>query len=141
MEYSDTNITENENFQIETEQKSHTKRWILLGAVALFVLLLFITCPDKSRHKEAIMKEVKEAVRTEFSSDDGVIGMFGNMLTGGIIGIAIDNTLDVDYYGVCSVGRIGLDDKSKVVSFGILGHVFTSFDSDDLKEKIDSTQL
>lgn len=140
MEYSEPNITENSNYQSSVQKKNHTKLWIFLGVVALFVVLLFVTCPDKPRHKEAVMKEVKEAVRSEISLGDDMMGMFGNLLTGGIVGVAVDNMLDVDYYGVCSVGRISLDDKSKVVSFGILGHVFT-FDSDDLKEQMDNADL
>ena len=60
-------------------------------------------------------------------------------LGAGIIDKVLVSKLDVSNYFIFSVGSLQNETKSKVVSFGILGHVFTSeLDKDafsDLKKK------
>lgn len=100
----------------------------------LFVLVLVaiagtcvVTCPDKPSHTAAL-KEVLNAALTEELSDgesDAGFVVFGSMIGTGLGGLFIDNVLKVDNYFVCSVGTITFDGKTKVVSFGVLNHVFT----------------
>ena len=59
------------------------------------------------------------------------------MLGTGLAGIVLDNTLKVENHFVCSVGTITYDGKTKIVSFGILNHVFTA-DKEDFKQALDS---
>ena len=50
--------------------------------------------------------------------------------------MAVNNLLSVDNYAVCSVGRLEWQGDNKIVSFGLLGHVYT-FDAEDLEEAYD----
>ena len=114
----------------------------------LFILILVavagvcvVTCPDKAAHSEALKDLVNTALTEELAegvseSDAGFVA-FGSMLGTGIAGIVLDNTLKVENHFVCSVGTITYDGKTKIVSIGILNHVFTA-DKEDFKQALDS---
>ena len=100
-----------------------------------------VTCPDKAAHSEALKDLVNTALTEELaegeSETDAGFVAFGSMLGTGIAGIVLDNTLKVENHFVCSVGTITYDGKTKIVSFGILNHVFTA-DKEDFKQALDS---
>lgn len=83
----------------------------------------------RASHSEALKDVLNTAITEELSgSDDSDAGfiMFGSMIGTGIGGLVIDNMLKVDNYFVCSIGTMTYDGDTKVVSFGIMNHVFTS---------------
>lgn len=101
----------------------------------LFILILVIvtgvcvvTCPDKAAHSEALKDVLNTAITEELSSSDksdaGLV-MFGSMIGTGIGGLVIDNMLKVDNHFVCSIGTMTYDGETRVVSVGIMNHVFT----------------
>lgn len=114
----------------------------------LFILILVavagvcvVTCPDKEAHSEALKDLVNTALTEELAegvseSEAGFVA-FGSMLGTGLAGIVLDNTLKVENHFVCSVGTITYAGKTKIVSFGILNHVFTA-DKEDFKQALDS---
>lgn len=114
----------------------------------LFILILVavagvcvVTCPDKAAHSEALKDLVNTALTEELaegvSETDAGFVAFGSMLGTGIAGIVLDNTLKVENHFVCSVGTITYAGKTKIVSIGILNHVFTA-DKEDFKQALDS---
>ncbi len=113
----------------------------------LFILILVavagvcvVTCPDKASHSEALKDVLNTAITEELSSsgnsdsDAGFI-MFGSMIGTGIGGLVIDNMLKVDNHFVCSIGTMTYDGKTRIVSFGIMNHVFTP-GKEDLKRAV-----
>ena len=114
----------------------------------LFILILVavagvcvVTCPDKAAHSEALKDLVNTALTEELAegvseSDAGFVAL-GSMLGTGLAGIVLDNTLKVENHFVCSVGTITYAGKTKIVSIGILNHVFTA-DKEDFKQALDS---
>lgn len=114
----------------------------------LFILILVavagvcvVTCPDKEAHSEALKDLVntvltEELAKGESETDAGFVA-FGSMLGTGLAGIVLDNTLKVENHFVCSVGTITFDGKTKIVSIGILNHVFTA-DKEDFKQALES---
>lgn len=114
----------------------------------LFILILVavagvcvVTCPDKEAHSEALKDLVNTVLTKELAegateTDAGFVA-FGSMLGTGIAGIVLDNTLKVENHFVCSVGTITYDGKTKIVSIGILNHVFTA-DKEDFKQALES---
>lgn len=111
----------------------------------LFILILVIvagvcvvTCPDKTAHSEALKDVLNTAITEELSSSDksdaGLV-MFGSMIGTGIGGLVIDNMLKVDNHFVCSIGTMTYDGKTRIVSFGIMNHVFTPGEK-DLKKAV-----
>ena len=114
----------------------------------LFILILVavagvcvVTCPDKAAHSEALKDLVNTALTEELdegvSETDAGFVAFGSMLGTGIAGIVLDNTLKVENHFVCSVGTITYAGKTKIVSIGILNHVFTA-DKEDFKQALES---
>lgn len=116
----------------------------------LFILILVavagvcvVTCPDKAAHSEALKDLVNTVLTEELaegeseSETDAGFVAFGSMLGTGLAGIVLDNTLKVENHFVCSVGTITYDGKTKIVSIGILNHVFTA-DKEDFKQALES---
>ena len=99
---------------------------VILGLACVCV----VTCPNKSAHSEALKEllntvmteELNESVETE---EDAGWAMLGSMIGTGLGGLMIDNMLKVDNYFVCSVGTMTFDGETKIVSVGLMNHVFT----------------
>lgn len=118
---------------------------IIVGAV----LLLAMTCPDKTAHQEAIRDsisqayndKVNESMSEEDASNELVQGfaMLGNMFVDKIVETVLDTKLSVKNYVLFSVGSIYHDGNTKTVSFGILTNVFT-YDKEDIKNLIDDNK-
>ncbi len=107
---------------------------VLLGLACVCV----ITCPDKNAHSEALKgllntvmtEEMNKSVETD---EDAGWEMLGSMIGTGIGGLMIDNMLKVENYFVCSVGTMTFEGETKIVSLGLMNHVFT-ITEDEAKE-------
>lgn len=78
---------------------------------------------------QSVNREIDSRVDAE--SEYAGLQALGSMLGSGLIGLALDNMLTVDDYLVCSIGTVTVRGESRVVSFGILNHVFFLPDYDD----------
>ena len=107
---------------------------VLLGLACVCV----VTCPDKNAHSEAL-KDLFNTVMTEDmnksveTDEDAGWEMLGSMIVTGIGGLMIDNMLKVENYFVCSVGTMTFEGETKIVSLGLMNHVFT-ITEDEAKE-------
>lgn len=110
----------------------------------LFVLVLaavagvcVVTCPDRTSHSEALEGVLNTVLTEELSANgtDAGLVLFGSMIGTGIGGLVIDNMLKVDNYFVCSIGYMTFGGENKVVSVGIMNHVFTPGE-EDLKKAV-----
>ena len=114
--------------------------YTLLVLLALACVCV-VSCPDKSAHSEAL-KELLNTVMTEElnkeveTDEDAGWAMLGSMIGTGIGGLMIDNMLKVENYFVCSVGTMIFDGETKIVSVGIMNHVFT-IPEDEAREAAD----
>ena len=108
-------------------KKSHTAPWVTLAIVAVLAAALAITNPDKSDHCNAISKVTKDwtGEKIENIAGDGIAGGVVKAITTPIMSKVVESIVDVDNYGLCSVGHIDIGDSKTKVSFGIMGHVFT----------------
>lgn len=100
-----------------------------------------VSCPDKEAHSEAIMENVnelidKEATKDITNDDEKALALFASSLVSGISNLVIDSRLSVDNYFLFSVGKVTFDGESKIVSVGLLNHVFTDI-NDNLKNEIE----
>lgn len=108
----------------------------VIVAVVLLAVALVATCPTPQDHREAVTRTLNQVV--EHATDQGsgdAWGMIGSMITKRLVGVVVDQMLDVQSYGLWSVGTIHYKDTDKKVSFGILGHVYT-FDADDIERAL-----
>ena len=97
------------------------KAWRIIIPVAVLLLLCF-TNPSKTKHVEAIHTELMKVLEQQGDSEATVYASLG----AGIIDKVLVSKLDVSNYFIFSIGSLQDGTKSKMVSFGILGHVFTS---------------
>lgn len=116
---------------------------VLLAIIALLVLgavAAVVTCPDKQKHKEAIMAVVNEKINEELQTDNEDLlelnAVFGS-LGSGIAGKIVDNRLKVKNHFLWSTGEIkDLKGEYQQISIGVFGHIFT-FNKEDLDRAID----
>lgn len=102
----------------------------VLSVIVGLVILMFVTCPNENSHRQEVHQLGEKAVKLVAAEQNnplvtGLSFMFG----GKIVEMFVNECLEVDNYGVVSVGRI-VDPtqtaKPIVVSVGVLGHVYTA---------------
>ena len=112
---------------------------IVLGLACVCV----VTCPDKSDHSEALKELFNTLMTEELAKDieteeEAGWAVLGSMIGTGIGGLIIDNFLKVENYFVCSVGTITYEGETKIVSLGLMNHIFT-LSEDDVREAMEET--
>lgn len=117
------------------------KKIIGVIVAAALVVIMLVTCPDASTHKECISQAVNDYATQKIDEAGG--GNFGaNLFTTAIaskiIPMLVNSRVTVSNYFLFSVGRANIKGEQHTVSFGILGHVFT-FDKDDIDEIMEAT--
>ena len=115
--------------------------WNTLLIILVFSLICVITCPDKEKHSEALMKIVNVALQSELSrvsnDNNDELVMFGAAIGASVAEFIIDKHLVVDNYFVCSIGRTLYKGEEKIVSVGVMNHVFTMSE----KELLENLQV
>ncbi|MDD6722863.1 MAG: hypothetical protein ACI30P_06070 [Muribaculaceae bacterium] len=120
---------------------------IIKIAILVAVIVVFmVSNPSTEDHKKAISDIIENA--TESTEEDGLAHV-KEIVRNKIVSMITTDMLQVKDYGVCSVGRIETKGESRIVSFGILGHVFTpgsdrliqSTKTGDIKEELKSKVL
>lgn len=135
----DETVDNGNGYEEREEHKSHTLRNGCIGLILVLAAMavgLVATCPTEQAHREAITKEMNRFIKESTDNQGDAWGIIGNIISQKIVGVVVDNLIEVDNYGVCSVGSITLKGKTHRVSFGILGHVFT-FDADDIQRALE----
>ena len=99
-------------------------KWIIKLAVLGAVILVFwVSNPDEQQHKAAITSVIEQA--TDGPKEEG-IGRLKEAVRNKVVSIITNEKLDVQSYGVFSIGRLENADGDKhLISIGVLGHVFT----------------
>ena len=100
------------------------KAIIFFALLFLFVILCMVTCPDRPAHQGAIVAKYAQV-------EEGASGWdkFGGVVSSKFLSLALDTRLDVQDCVILSLGQI---DGEKIVSVGLLKHVFVVS-----REKID----
>lgn len=107
--------------------------------LAVLAVILVVTCPDREDHQEAMKAVITNVLDDEISvlpsKYEEVLSKFGLPVAGKVVDVVMKHKLIINNYYLFSTGEVHYKGESKLVSFGILGHVFT-FDEDDLREAI-----
>lgn len=115
------------------------KKLLFLVIVLLVAVLMTQTVPDKKAHKEAMMKAVKELVDEEAEErglKDNGLTRLGKGIVNKAIEAALGTKLKVDNYYLFNTTHIRMKGNDKLLSVGLLGHVFT-FDKKMLREALE----
>ena len=114
------------------------KKLLAIVIVLRVAVLMALTRPAEEKHKEAMMKAVKEYVDEEAEergfSDNGITRL-GKTIVTKAIETALDSKLQMHDYILLNTSTVRLNGEDKTLSLGLLGHVFT-FDKDMLREKL-----
>jgi hypothetical protein len=106
---------------------------ILIGLVILFGFIL--TCPNKEDHKQAIVGKVETVIKSDTVADDmNALKMIGGAVISKMIEVAADKMVTVDNYFIFSLGSVRYHGEKRLVSIGILHHVFCLFSEKDLNQ-------
>ena len=118
------------------------RNFLLFTLIIVFISgFCVISCPDKEAHSEAIMENINELIDEEATKDvtndtEKALALLASSLVSGISNLVIDSRLTVDNYFLFSIGRVTFEDESRIVSIGMLNHVFTDI-NDNLKKEIE----
>ena len=97
----------------------------ILAVLALVLAALFITCPGRRAHREAIIDAIGNAL-----VEKAHINLLGQAAKSykevnyDFYNSAVNPCLKVMGYGLFSIGYINAGEERQRVSFGILGHVY-----------------
>ena len=101
--------------------------FVILFLVALGVVLV-ATCPDRTAHREAIKGIISEVVNSEMNKNplgSTEIISIGTVFTMDLVDAYLKSNLMIKDHTLFNIGYVTYKDDFKVVSFGILNHVFT----------------
>lgn len=118
------------------------KKILLLIVVLAIAILMTLTVPDKSAHKEAMMKAVKEYIDEEASGmglGDNGLSRLGKNVVGKAIEGVLNSKLKVDNYYLFNTTHVKMGDNNKLLSVGMFGHVFT-FNKKMLREALEESK-
>lgn len=103
------------------------KKFIALIFFLLLLALMMVTCPNEEAHSKLVKERFSEAVKLEMKDKAGkTFGSLGSALAKPFVKTAINKALSVDNYGVVSIGRLKVGESERVISIGLLNHVFTA---------------
>jgi hypothetical protein len=105
---------------------------ILILLVILVVVLGFVlTCPNKDMHKKAAVAQISQIIQSDSSAQADMNAIGGAVVTSAL-STAMDNILTVNNYAVFSLGTVKYNNDNRVVSIGVLHHVFILLNKEDL---------
>ena len=112
--------------------------------VILLGLVMFVTCPKENDHKDAIClafnKAVDEKLGESSLSLEGAVNFAGKWVIKQGANLFINSYVEVENYGLVSIGRYTFNGHNKVISVGMFNHIFT-ISKDDILEEIEKQGL
>ncbi len=131
--------------ELVADQKPKGKPWgKIIGAILIVLLIIMaVSNPSSDDHKQAIRKQITEAIDKNLGMDNDEQGGFFTQMMGGmarmvalsVLNQGLDSMLEYHNYIICSKTTFHLDNKSYMSSFGMFGHVFTA-DEEQFTQKI-----
>ena len=109
----------------------------LIVFLAVVAGALIATCPDRNAHLEAIKSVVSEVANEEMDKQSNILttglASISTMLTINIADSYLKSNLIIRDHTFYNIGYINYNDDLRMISFGILNHVFT-LDKETAKE-------
>ena len=118
--------------------------------LAVMALVLIATCPDRATHHEAIKSVMSEVINSEMDNSrlDENVASIGAMLAVNAVDSYLKSNLMVRDRTFYNVGVISYNGEFRMVSVGVLNHVFTvdketarEFLRDKLNESLPKSDL
>ena len=116
--------------------------------VILFTALIVcaLTCPDREQHVEAMTTVMENVANDKIAETVGAadknnplakgLATIGSAVVSKTITGFLDTKLKVNGYLLVSIGQISYNGEDRIVSVGVLNHVFTCSEQ-DVKKAVD----
>ena len=101
------------------------KKILTLAIFAFLLIFLFSTCPTKQDHRNRLRGAITQIISEKLNSAEIEDALTDSPEFQKLVEELGTAAVDVDNYFLFSIGKIDLNGKEQVVSFGIGGHVFT----------------
>ena len=109
----------------------------LIVFLAVVAGALIATCPDRNAHLEAIKSVVSEVANEAMDKQSNILttglASISTMLTINMADTYLKSNLIIRDHTLFNIGYISYNDDLRMISFGILNHVFT-LDKETAKE-------
>ena len=109
----------------------------LIVFLAVVAGALIATCPDRNAHLEAIKSVVSEVANEEMDKQSNILttglASISTMLIINMADTYLKSNLIIRDHTLFNIGYISYNDDLRMISFGILNHVFT-LDKETAKE-------
>lgn len=119
---------------IGSRRRTRNILFSIIAAIIALLAVMVVTCPDQEAHKAAVGNVVKQGMGLSAGGidDPDGWGSLAMLVGGGIANYALDQMMSVDNYFFVSVGKFTYEGKTKPLSVGVLGHVFTTISKEDV---------
>ena len=101
----------------------------LIVFLAVVAGVLIATCPDRNAHQEAIKSVVSEVVNDEMDKQSNIftteLASISTVLTINMADSYLKTNLIIKDHTLYNIGYVSYKDELRMISVGILNHVFT----------------
>jgi hypothetical protein len=121
----------------------------IIAAIILLaiVLVAVVTCPGKQAHQDAVIAEMNSAIKHALNDNDSTeqeksdlekgFAALGTMFVQKALEATLESNLELNNYFLFSTSSIETGKEKQTLSIGVFGHIFTTFDRENVKEKLD----
>lgn len=100
-----------------------SKFWLIIIVV---VAILGFTNPSKEDHLDALIVVISKEAYDDIIEDQNAIGALGASIGSSLAKSFAQNFIEVDNYIVFSIAKVERNNKTKIISYGVLGNIFLS---------------
>ena len=117
----------------------------IIAAIILLaiVLVAVVTCPGKQAHQDAVIAEMNSAIKHALNDNDSTeqeksdlekgFAALGTMFVQKALEATLESNLELNNYFLFSTSSIETGKEMQTLSIGVFGHIFTTFDREDVK--------
>lgn len=104
----------------------------LIGFLVVLSLVLIATCPDREAHRDAVKSVLSGAINKEMDQSrlNETIASIGTVLAVSAVDEYLKSSLIVRDHTFYNVGVVSYGGEFRMVSVGVLNHVFTVSEDD-----------
>lgn len=141
---------EQEPPELPRQQKSwisrHVGLAVFIALIAALIASLWLTCPKKEAHQEALSELTNDVVKDEMNKLTGGPGTtIAQKLFTGVVENFFDDAFTTHDYKLFSLTRFDAGSHNDIVAVGVFGHVFTAnkevvtkYVEKEIKKQLDS---